>query len=329
MGTHIARSSILMLFSIFFLTGCNPEVIFNGESLVNEEGAQYGQLTWMVSPSSGGTMVPTRVTIEPGIGDVEFDGTATVYPEETTTYTLKADAMNEDGGIWNTITKVTIHIGPRVDFDLFEDINFRACLEETGFTHIEQFGTLLCFDRGITNLEGIQQLSAATSASLDLNSIVDYSPLSALPALTTLSLSSSNISDLTSFTLIPSLTTLVLHNNQISDVSALISNPQLINLTLSNNLISDVSQFLPFTALESLLLQKNVIEDVTSLSFNTGLRVLNLADNLINEGVLELQSLNQVLLLDLKGNNQVSCIEYAQLFLQIGPVMQFDQCRFP
>jgi len=329
MGTHIAKSVMLILFSVLFLTGCNPEVIFNGESLVDEEGVQYGQLTWGVSESAGGTMVPTKVTIEPGFGEVDFSGSATVYPEETTTYTLKADAENEDGGIWNTITKVTIHIGPRVDFDLFEDANFRTCLEETGYTHIEQFVTLLCFDRGITNLEGIQQLSAVTSASLDINSITDYAPLGALTALTTLSLTSSNISDLTSFSLIPALTTLILHDNQISDATPLMSNPQLINLTLSNNLISDASQFQSFTALESLLLQKNVIVDAEPLSFNTGLRVLNLADNQINDGVLELQTLNRAVLLDLKGNNQVSCIEYAQLFLQLGPVMQFNQCKFP
>ena len=187
MLTLTARSIALILIGVLFLTGCTPEVIFEGESLVDDEGAQYGTLSWSVAPSAGGSTVPTKVTIEPYIGEVDFTGSINVQPEETTTYTLRADATTVDGGIWNTISKVTIYIGPRVDYSLFDDVNFRACLEDAGITHIVQVTTLLCYDRDIDNIEGIQQLTGITTALLDLNNITDFSPLGSLSALQTLS----------------------------------------------------------------------------------------------------------------------------------------------
>ncbi|OUS25176.1 hypothetical protein A9Q99_21470 [Gammaproteobacteria bacterium 45_16_T64] len=323
------RTGGLILASLLFLTGCNPEVSFDGYSLVDDEGVQYGQLEWTIAANAEGTTIPVRVTIEPDIGEVEFLGSARVYPQETTTYTLKAEAERTDGGFWTTITNVTIHIGPRVDYDLIEDSNLRACLEETNFTHIEQFKTLLCFDRGIESLEGIQQFTQFSSASLDQNTISDYSPLSALQELHSLSLTSANIVDLTGFPYIPSLTTLVLYDNQISDIRPLESNSQLLNLTLNSNKITDTQQFESLQELDSLLLKNNLIDDASGLAFNTGLIALDLSNNLIENGVIELQTLTNAIGIDLRGNKPTHCFEYAQLFLKLGPVMLFDQCTFP
>lgn len=325
----IIKTSGLLLATLLFLTGCNPDVVFDGYSLVDEDGEQYGQLEWSISANAEGTTIPTRVTIEPDIGEVDFVGSAQVYPEETTTYTLKAEAERTDGGLWTTITSATIYIGPRVDYDLIEDDNLRECLEETAFTHIEQFKTLVCFGRGIESLEGVQQFTQLTSASLDQNVISDYSPLGGLPALHTLSLTSAKIADLTGFPYMPSLTTLVLYDNQISDIRPLEANPQLLNLTLNSNKISDTGQFQGLPELDSLLLKNNLIIDVSGLASHTGLLAVDLSNNIIGTGVLSLQSLTNAVGIDLRGNKPTSCIEYAQLFLKLGPVMLFDQCTFP
>lgn len=329
MFTQLARSTALILSAIVFLTGCTPEVIFEGSSQVDGSGIQYGQLDWKISASSDGTTIPTTVTIEPGLGEVDFEGSATVYPQQTTTYTLRAEATRTDGGIWTTLSKVTIHIGPRVDYDLVEDDHLRSCLEETGFTHIEQFTTVLCFGRNIQNLEGIQQLTALTTVSLDQNPISDYTPLGELPLLSTLSLSNSGISDLSGFPFIPSLLNLTLYDNHISDIRPLQLNTQLKNLSLYNNAISDTSQFQPFIEIESLFLKNNAIEDVTPLASNTMLRALDLSNNQVSEGVIELQTLTSAVALDLRGNKPTSCLEYAQLYLKLGPALLFSQCTFP
>lgn len=329
MFTRLARLTALIFTTLILLTGCTPQVNFDGFSLIDDEGLQYGELEWQIAASSDGTTIPTRVTIEPNIGEVDFIGSMTVYPEQTTTYTLKAEAERTDGGLWSTLIKVTIYIGPRVDYSLFTDDNLLDCLEETGFTHIEQFTTLLCFGRDIENLEGIQQLTALTTISLDKNPITDFSPLGELPLLNTLSMSNSGISDLSSFPYIASLVNLSLYDNNISDVRPLQINSQLINLSLYNNTISDVSQFQPFTNLDSLFLKNNLITNVSALSQNTNLRALDLSNNQVSDGVIELETLSGVLALDLRENKPTSCIEYAQLFLKLGPVLLFNQCTFP
>ena len=322
----ISRSMIGFWLAIL-LSGCHPDVSFESEAKVAEDGSQYGTLTWSISENSSGSTVPTSATIEPGIGDVDFEGSIDVFPETTTTYTLTVSALQSSGGLWTSTHKETIHIGPRVDFDLFSDTNFRACVEETEFTHIEQFKILVCTNKNIVDLAGIEQLTDLTTLTLDINNIVDFSPLAALENVNTLSITNNNISDLSSFPLMPGLTTLVLFSNAITDITPLANNPQLLNLAVSNNQISDSTQFSFISNLQSLTVQNNMIEDISGLSAMTELLALDASDNQINDGVIELQTLTKAHLVDLRGNGDVKCLEYANLVFALGTAVAFDSCK--
>lgn len=320
--------SLIVLFNLCLLVACTYSVTFEGESLVNSQGQQFGRLSWNITVPDNG-FIPQRIYITPDIGDVERTGRLDVFPAQTTTYTLIVEATREDGTVWNTSRPVTIHIGPRVNYSLFTDTALRSCAQETGFTHIEQFKSLLCYDRGITRLNGIQQLTELNYLGVDYNLINDFSPLQNLEKLTSLSASDNGITSVSGFPVIESLSALVLSDNGIADPSPLSALPQLDHLTLDHNQISNAATLAGFTQLTSLFVHNNQIRDVAPLGALTNLQALNLQSNGIQAGVLSLGLLQGIFALDMRNNTQVSCLQYASLYLVLGPALLTNGCRVP
>lgn len=316
-----------LLVLVFSLLACQADIEFTVEQKVDRNGNDYATLSWDVQPQ--GSITPTRVTLEPGFGDVDFTGSVDVFPAETTLYTLTVYAEFEDGGIANTVKKAHVYVGPRVNYDLFTDSNLRACTEGTGFTHIEQFKTLICTDMNIQSIQGIEQLTDLQVLTLDINQISDLSPLASLDKVHTLSLTNNQLSDISTLPAMSALTNLVLFNNNISDITPLLENPQLLNLAVNNNQISDAAQFNILTNLTNLSIANNQIEDISPIGNMTQLQVLDAQNNQINTGVWDLRTLENAVLINLKGNGDVGCLEYGNLLLILGTAVLFDDCRFP
>ncbi|MCG8671257.1 MAG: hypothetical protein MI867_17760 [Pseudomonadales bacterium] len=323
--TALLKVPALLFFAISLLA-CQADIEFTVEQKLDRRGNDYATLTWDVQPF--GSITPSRVTLEPGFGDVDFSGSVDVFPTETTEYTLTVYAEYEDGGIANTVRTDIVYVGPWVDYDLFTDTNFRACLEEAGYTHIEQFISVVCTDRNINSIAGIEQLTDAQVVTLDLNNISDLSPLAGLNKVHTLSITNNNLTDISSLPTLPLLTNLVLFNNAISDVSALALNPQLLNLAINDNQIADTQQFAPLVNLTNLTVANNNIVDISGLGVLTALEVLNARNNRLDIGVWDLRFLESAYLIDLRDNPDVNCLEYANLIVILGTAVLFNDCSF-
>lgn len=320
---RLIRLPVVFIF-IFALFACQADIDFSVEQKLDNQGNDYATLTWNVQPF--GTITPTRVVLEPGFGDVDFSGSVDVFPTETTAYQLTVYAEYEDGGIANTVVTKKVYVGPSVDYDLFTDQNLRNCLENSGFTHIEQFESVLCTDLNIQSIQGLEQLTNTKIATLDLNNISDFSPLAGLDKLHTLSLSSNNIDDLSSLPNLPVLDSLVIFNNAIADISPLALNAQLTNLAINDNQIVDTQQFGPLTNLTNLTVMDNQIEDIAGLSQLTALEVLDARNNALTAGVWDLRHLTSAVLIDLRDNPNVNCLVYANLLYTLGSAVLFNDC---
>ena len=206
LGKLPARFCLILL--LLNLSGCQADIEFNIEQKVDSEGADYATISWDVQPS--GTVTPSRVTLEPGFGDVDFSGVVDVFPTQTTEYRLTVYAEYEDGGIANTVVRGNVYVGPRVNYALFTDPAFRECVAANEFTHVEQFTALVCTDRNIESIQGIEQLTELRIITLDINAISDLSPLAGLDQVHTLSVTNNGLSDLSSLPHLPALENLVL-----------------------------------------------------------------------------------------------------------------------
>ncbi len=322
---RLLRLPAVFMFAMV-LFACQADISFDAEQKRDNQGNDYATLSWSIQPVNN--IIPTKVELEPGFGEVEFIGSVDVFPTETTTYTLTVHAEYESGGIANTVLTKTVYVGTWVDYDLFTDSNLRECLESSGFTHVEQFENVICTDRNIESIQGIEQLTNAQVVSIDLNNISDFSPLAGLNNLHTLGLSSNNISDLSSLPTLPALKNLVLFSNNITDISPLAENPQVENLALNNNQIVDTQQFAPLTNLTSLTVANNQITDIAGLSVLTSLQVLDAKNNLLTDGVWELRTLTSAVVVDLRDNPEVSCLTYANLLFTLGSAVLFNDCSF-
>ncbi|MCG8314278.1 MAG: hypothetical protein MI976_13805 [Pseudomonadales bacterium] len=309
------------------LVACQAEIDFNIEQKIDDNGNDYATISWNVQPQ--GDVTPTRVTLEPGFGDVDFTGSVDVFPDETTQYRFTVYAEFPDGGIANTVVKGTVYVGPSINYDLFVDPQFRACVESTGFTHIQQFSALVCQDRGITSILGIEQLTDLQIVTLDLNSIEDLSPLAPLSNVHTLSLTNNELDDLSTLPYMESLTNLVLFNNHIEDITPLAANPQLLNLALNHNDIVDVEQFGFLTNVTNLSIAHNAIEDIAPIGLLTQLQNLDASYNALQRGVWGLRTLTNTSVIDLRGNGDVKCLEYANLIYILGTAVLVNDCTFP
>lgn len=318
---------VYALLVVALLQGCGPTSEFSAQSLLDINQQEYGVLSWRADEAAVDGFYIERLSISPGIGEVDFTGSIEVFPTQTTTYTLLVETRNDNGLVYDYTRKATVHVGDRVDYDLIEDDNLRACLSENGATHLQQFEVIYCLDRNIEQLAGIEQFQLTQSVSLDNNQIQDFSSLTALPLLKSVSVSGNDLTTLDAFALSTSIRNIVAHNNQIFDLSALASMPQLLNLTLDNNQITDVTPLQSINFLQGLSLSYNLIEDVSPLAANTELLALDISNNPVNTGITQLSTLTKASVIRSENNVDVLCLDYARLVLSLGPVVLFDQCR--
>jgi len=323
----IVFSRCIFLLLLLPLASCKPVIQFTGQSVLDSQGNEYGTLQWSVTGKDTDDFQLTGVSIAPDIGPVEPSGNLEVYPLETTTYTLTAYSVGPNNTIYNDTRSVTIHIGPRIDYSLLVDSKLRACLQSTGFTHLEQFVAVYCVDQGVTRLDGIEQFVNVQSVALDLNRIADLTPLTLLPDLNLVSVSGNQLTSLDALASSDTIRNIVALNNQITDVSVLAGMPQLLNLALDNNLLTDTVGLETLTGLQGLSITNNQINDVSGLGMLQELLALDISRNPITAGVPALKTLTKAVAIRSEGNGNVRCLDYANLILALGPVVIFDKCR--
>jgi len=150
-------------------------------------------------------------------------------------------------------------------------------------TDLIELTYLNAYNRGIVNLEGIEDCANLTNLVLDSNPIVDIGPLSALTKLKRLCLHDNQIVDISPLSALTNLTQLYLNENEIVDISPLSALTNLTQLYLNENEIVDISALSGLTKLEELCLHDNQIVDISPLSPLTKLEMLWLNDNQIHD----------------------------------------------
>ncbi len=88
-------------------------------------------------------------------------------------------------------------------------------------------GELQAYNRGITNLEGIQYCTGLSRLIIYSNSITDITQLQGLSGIGTLDLGDNMIVDISALQNLSAIKTLSLENNSVTDISPLIANPGL------------------------------------------------------------------------------------------------------
>jgi Leucine-rich repeat (LRR) protein len=130
------------------------------------------------------------------------------------------------------------------------DYALDKCIKETGREYIEDITTLVCNNKGIQILEGINDLTQLKSLHLSFNEINDITPLVELTKLKTLYLGGNNIHNLDALSELSELTELGIQKNYVQDLSPLQSLNTLRSLHTHSNQIQD------FTILSALELNE-------------------------------------------------------------------------
>ncbi|MBU0898502.1 MAG: hypothetical protein KJ613_01665 [Nanoarchaeota archaeon] len=135
----------------------------------------------------------------------------------------------------------------------------------------------------ITNLEGLQYCTDLKNLYMNVNNVVDISPLENLNNLLFIALGDNRISNLSSLSGLAGLKELYLHGNQIVDISPLENLVNLTRLQLMSNQIVDITALQNLHSLVFLDLQDNKVENIYSLQFLPMLNVVMLSYNQIKD----------------------------------------------
>lgn len=164
----------------------------------------------------------------------------------------------------------------------FADSNLKACIEATaaeqGWVYVSEFRGVSCSPSNVSDLGGIEALTASEWVSLRHGNISDLRPLQYLRKLNRVFLPRHNISDITGLSELQ-LTIIDMGGNQMNDPSPFAKFTDLVTLRLFENGISDVSSLGVLTKLKHLALNDNQISDIASLNSLTNLDTFYLQTN--------------------------------------------------
>jgi Leucine-rich repeat (LRR) protein len=121
------------------------------------------------------------------------------------------------------------------------DYSLDKCIKSTGREFVEEVSTLICNNKGIQFLDGIEQLTELNTLHLNFNHIEDITPLVELKKLKTLYLSGNQIYNLNPLSELSELMELGIQKNLVQDLSPLQSIYSLKSLHAHSNKINDFS----------------------------------------------------------------------------------------
>jgi predicted outer membrane repeat protein len=124
------------------------------------------------------------------------------------------------------------------DTNLKEAIEVELGVSDPNAADMLKLTFLPAWDRGITDITGLEYATNLTELYLYDNQLSDISSISGLVNLTHLSVHNNQVSDISSISGLVNLTNLYLRNNQISNISALLELTNLTYLDLRGNPLS-------------------------------------------------------------------------------------------
>jgi len=128
-----------------------------------------------------------------------------------------------------------------IDTLSISDYSLDLCIKNTGRKYIEEITALICNNKGIQYLDGIEQLTELKTLHLNFNQIEDINPLNELTKLKTLYLSSNKVQNLDALSELTQLEELAIQKNNVQDLSPLQTISSLKTLHARNNNIYDFS----------------------------------------------------------------------------------------
>lgn len=165
----------------------------------------------------------------------------------------------------------------------FADPSLARCVRETAKMRSENIDELRCFQCGIKELGGIEQLPNLLRVDLHLNEVQDGAPLSALSRLEELHLGLNQASDIRFLKGMRTLKSLTLFDNDIEDIRPLASLQGLEVLHLRFNIIDELEPLRGLTRVKELSISSNLIDDIAPLQGMRQLEVLNLYKNYVSD----------------------------------------------
>ncbi len=198
--------------------------------------------------------------------------------------------VTDNKGLKSTDTcKVNVN-GKQDGVVYFPDVNLDAAVREaigkpSGDIYQSDLSglfSLMAYERGISNLEGLQYCTNLTQLWLGSNQISDINKLSGLVNISDMLLWSNQISNISALSGMTKMRKLFLNNNQISDISPLSGMTNMTILFLSSNYITDISALSEMTNMTDLRLGSNQISDIGSLSGMLNMKRLDLYENQIS-----------------------------------------------
>lgn len=229
------------------------------------------------------------------------------------------------------------------DAHLYEVALETADANEDGVLTVTEAELVTDFDgynKGITNLKGMEYFKNLEYLSLGRNEINDIEPLKNLLKLRRLHLHTNkitnisyvtffenlflldiqgnNVTDISPLKDLKNLKTLHLGKNNIEELSSLESLSHLSTLSINDNQISDISVVATLTALQGLTLSNNQITDISPINELTHLEKLILSNNQISD-ISSLNNINKLRWLDLQGNqiSDISCLQSESDYIYI------------
>lgn len=278
-----------------------------------------------ITPDPTNTIAPTTPTDTP-----TATPTVTPTPTECPTHnkpdSSSVPSQQPSNSTVNTATPTPKVTPANTPLYKFTDDNLKTLIEDTvgkpmeniTRSDLEGITVLDGSGRGITSLEGIQNLSGLVSLKLSsyysddgiplYNYISDLSPVGSLSRLENLIIVANQISDISPLKGLTSLINLDLGTNFIKDITPLSNLVQLKKLSLYNNGgITDITPLSNMRALEYVDLGCNAIEEINCLGNLENLETLFLDNNNI-KSIQSLANLKSLKSLNLD-NNKIKSVK--------------------
>lgn len=161
----------------------------------------------------------------------------------------------------------------KINFSAITDENLANCLKENEITHTG-VQVLVCADKDIQSLDGIEQFSNLRVVNLSQNNIRTIQPLAKLKRLFALDISANKLEDLNGIEQLPKLNKLNANNNQLASADSLQELKNLKRLYISNNQLQSLSFVSSLESLENLDAENNQRSSLPKLP--SGIKTFNI-----------------------------------------------------
>ena len=161
----------------------------------------------------------------------------------------------------------------KINFSAITDENLANCIKENEITHTG-VQVLVCADKDIQSLDGIEQFSNLRVVYLSNNNIQNIQPLTKLPKLFSLDVSNNKLQSLNGLESLSVLNKLNVSSNKLTDADVLQEVKSLKKLYISNNQLQSLAFITRLNSLENLDAEGNQRSGLPTLP--TGIKTFNI-----------------------------------------------------